>query len=224
MTTITSVCLLVGRFSSSSSSSSSPSSSLFLRRRFYRRQRESTNKNENNAGAGVVCNSRRELPKQKQSQQLTKKQREKIEVRKREEREFFRNEVEAARTGVGGARSHGRCLPDEESELFSRETVEDETRLFSTYDDVEVKVDLESLNVNGKNEREEENRAEENGKNAPTTSSPTAIRRLSEASLSTYDEGVVTNARALLKTRITPERVSFVIRDENCRNKSNRNN
>jgi ATP-dependent RNA helicase DDX3X len=206
MTTITSVCLLVGRFSSSSSSSSSsPSSSLFLRRRFYRRQRESTTKNENNAGAGVVCNSRRELPKQKQSQQLTKKQREKIELRKREEREFFRNEVEAARTGVGGARSHGRCLPDEESELFSRETVEDETRLFSTYDDVEVKVDLESLNVNGKNEREEENRAEENGKNAPTTSSPTAIRRLSEASLSTYDEGVVTNVEQRMRlTELTP--------------------
>ena len=205
MTTITSVCLLVGRFSSSSSSSSSPSSSLFLRRRFYRHQRESTTKNENNAGAGVVCNSRRELPKQKQSQQLTKKQREKIEVRKREEREFFRNEVEAARTGVGGARSHGRCLPDEESELFSRETVEDETRLFSTYDDVEVKVDLESLNVNGKNEREEENRAEENGKNAPTTSSPTAIRRLSEASLSTYDEGVVTNVEQRMRlTELTP--------------------
>ena len=70
--------------------------------------------------------------------------------------------MDSARTGVGGARSHGRCLPDEESELFRRETVEDEQRpLFSTYDDVEVKVDLESLLMNAKYNNE--NAVKENG-------------------------------------------------------------
>ena len=43
---------------------------------------------------------------------------EKARGRRLDERAHFWAEVEAARTGVGGARSHGRCLPDEESDLF----------------------------------------------------------------------------------------------------------
>jgi ATP-dependent helicase YprA (DUF1998 family) len=118
---------------------------------------------------------------------LTAKQREKIKLRKREEREFFLKEVEAAKTGgevLSGARSHGRCLPDQESELFPRETVENERRdLFTTYDDVEVKVDSEST----------------------TISSPTAVRRLSESSLAAHDKAVVTNVEKRMGlTELTP--------------------
>ncbi|CAL6371375.1 unnamed protein product [Bathycoccus prasinos] len=147
--------------SSSFSSSSSPSS----RREHKEQQRQ----------------------RQQQQQFLTAKQREKIKLRKREEREFFFKEVEAAKTGgevLGGARSHGRCLPDEESELFPRETVENERRdLFTTYDDVEVKVDSEST----------------------TISSPTAIRRLSESSLAAHDKAVVTNVEKRMGlTELTP--------------------
>ena len=147
--------------SSSFSSSSSPSS----RREHKEQQRQ----------------------RQQQQQFLTAKQREKIKLRKREEREFFLKEVEAAKTGgevLSGARSHGRCLPDQESELFPRETVENERRdLFTTYDDVEVKVDSEST----------------------TISSPTAVRRLSESSLAAHDKAVVTNVEKRMGlTELTP--------------------
>ena len=43
---------------------------------------------------------------------------EKARLRRIDERAHFWSEVEAARTGVGGARSHGRCLPDVEEDLF----------------------------------------------------------------------------------------------------------
>lgn len=52
---------------------------------------------------------------------------EKARLRRIDERAHFWSEVESARTGVGGARSHGRCLPDAEEDLFpgSFEDVED---------------------------------------------------------------------------------------------------
>ena len=50
--------------------------------------------------------------------QLTEAQREKLEARARDERDHFLRELEAARTGVGGSRSHGRCLVDDEERLF----------------------------------------------------------------------------------------------------------
>ena len=52
---------------------------------------------------------------------------EKARLRRIDERAHFLSEVESARTGVGGARSHGRCLPDAEEDLFpgSFEDVED---------------------------------------------------------------------------------------------------
>ena len=43
---------------------------------------------------------------------------EKARLRRLDERAHFVAEVEAARTGVGGAPSHGRCLPDAEEDLF----------------------------------------------------------------------------------------------------------
>ena len=43
---------------------------------------------------------------------------EKARLRRIDEQAHFWNEVEAAETGVGGAKSHGRCLPDTEEELF----------------------------------------------------------------------------------------------------------
>ena len=43
---------------------------------------------------------------------------EKARLRRIDERAHFWSEVESARTGVGGARSHGRCLPDAEEDLF----------------------------------------------------------------------------------------------------------
>ena len=43
---------------------------------------------------------------------------EKARLRRIDERAHFWSEVESARTGVGGARSHGRCLPDVEEDLF----------------------------------------------------------------------------------------------------------
>ena len=184
-----------------STSSSSSSSSLCVHHSVFSaewngyRRRRRENKNTSSQPPG----------------ELTGKQREKIELRKREEKAFFFKEVDSARTGVGGARSHGRCLPDEESELFRRETVEDEQRpLFSTYDDVEVKVDLESLLMNAKYNNE--NAVKENGNKSnidsnsnSNSTSTTTIRRLSEASSTAHDKTVVTNVEKRMKlTNLTP--------------------
>ena len=84
---------------------------------------------------------------------------EKARARRADERAFFWSEVEAARTGVGGARSHGRCLPDTEEELFPHlfhrgddddddDAMDDDARaaqrraaLAEAYDDIPVTVD-----------------------------------------------------------------------------------
>ena len=84
---------------------------------------------------------------------------EKARARRADERAFFWAEVEAARTGVGGARSHGRCLPDTEEELFPHlfhrgeddddvDAADDDARaaqrraaLAEAYDDIPVTVD-----------------------------------------------------------------------------------
>ena len=49
---------------------------------------------------------------------MTEAQREKLEARARDERDHFLRELDAARAGVGGSRSHGRCLVDDEERLF----------------------------------------------------------------------------------------------------------
>ena len=71
---------------------------------------------------------------------------EKARLRRIDERAHFWSEVEAARTGVGGARSHGRCLPDVEEDLFPGCVAEgdasaDERRaeIEAAYDDIPVK-------------------------------------------------------------------------------------
>ena len=84
---------------------------------------------------------------------------EKARARRADERAFFWAEVEAARTGVGGAQSHGRCLPDTEEELFPHlfhrgeddddvDAADDDARaaqrraaLAEAYDDIPVTVD-----------------------------------------------------------------------------------
>ena len=97
------------------------------------------------------------------------------------------------------------------SELFRRETVEDEQRpLFSTYDDVEVKVDLESLLMNAKYNNE--NAVKENGNKSnidsnsnSNSTSTTTIWALSEASSAAHDKAVVTNVEKRMKlTNLTP--------------------
>ena len=83
---------------------------------------------------------------------------EKARLRRIDERAHFWSEVESARTGVGGARSHGRCLPDAEEDLFpgSFEDVEDadaseasaassragarRAEIEAAYDDIPVKI------------------------------------------------------------------------------------
>lgn len=83
---------------------------------------------------------------------------EKARGRRLDERAHFWAEVEAARTGVGGARSHGRCLPDEESDLFPHlfvgdddggeiddvaresESIRRREQIENAYDDIPVKV------------------------------------------------------------------------------------
>ena len=71
---------------------------------------------------------------------------EKARLRRIDERAHFWSEVESARTGVGGARSHGRCLPDVEEDLFPGCVAEgdasaDERRaeIEAAYDDIPVK-------------------------------------------------------------------------------------
>ena len=84
---------------------------------------------------------------------------EKARARRADERAFFWAEVEAARIGVGGAQSHGRCLPDTEEELFPHlfhrgeddddvDAADDDARaaqrraaLAEAYDDIPVTVD-----------------------------------------------------------------------------------
>ena len=83
---------------------------------------------------------------------------EKARLRRIDERAHFWSEVESARTGVGGARSHGRCLPDAEEDLFpgsfedvkdadaseasaasSREVLARRAEIEAAYDDIPVK-------------------------------------------------------------------------------------
>jgi len=80
---------------------------------------------------------------------------EKARVRRLDERAFFWAEVAAVETGVGGAKSHGRCLPDELDDVFPElvkgaeggadTAVRDDDatvrRLAEAYDDVPVTVD-----------------------------------------------------------------------------------
>ena len=71
---------------------------------------------------------------------------EKARLRRIDERAHFWSEVEAARTGVGGARSHGRCLPDVEEDLFPGCVAEGDAsadarraEIEAAYDDIPVK-------------------------------------------------------------------------------------
>ena len=80
---------------------------------------------------------------------------EKARTRRLDERAFFWAEVAAVETGVGGAKSHGRCLPDELDDVFPElvkgaeggadTAVRDDDatvrRLAEAYDDVPVTVD-----------------------------------------------------------------------------------
>ena len=79
---------------------------------------------------------------------------EKARTRRLDERAFFWAEVAAVETGVGGAKSHGRCLPDELDYVFPElvkgaegadTAVSDDDatvrRLAEAYDDVPVTVD-----------------------------------------------------------------------------------
>ena len=83
---------------------------------------------------------------------------EKARTRRLDERAFFWAEVAAVETGVGGAKSHGRCLPDELDDVFPElvkgaegadTAVRDDDatvrRLAEAYDDVPVTVDAETL-------------------------------------------------------------------------------
>ena len=79
---------------------------------------------------------------------------EKARLRRLDERAHFWSEVESARTGVGGARSHGRCLPDVEEDLFPGSAERSETEaeraekdlaarraeIETAYDDIPVKI------------------------------------------------------------------------------------
>ena len=98
---------------------------------------------------------------------LTEKDREKIRERKREERDYFWNEVLMIKKfGKSNAQKNGRCLEDDEDELFKKyRNIEEEeeeeensdllsSSSFSTYDDVVVKVDLVSLFVGETTKRE----------------------------------------------------------------------
>jgi ATP-dependent RNA helicase DDX3X len=74
----------------------------------------------------------------KEPRQLTPAQLEKQRARAEEERNHYNAECEAARLGVGGARSHGRCLPDREEVLFA--DVGAKASDVGAYDDLSVRV------------------------------------------------------------------------------------
>ena len=71
-------------------------------------------------GGGRRSGHVRRTGKAKLPAHVLEKVKEKARLRRIDERAHFWAEVEAALTGVGGARSHGRCLPDTEEELFPR--------------------------------------------------------------------------------------------------------
>lgn len=117
---------------------------------------------------------------------------EKARLRRADERAHFWSEVEAAKTGVGGARSHGRCLPDEEKELFPnlcKDCDDDEAtnaaarrlQIENAYDDIPVKVvdpfgDAGIGNGDGDGEQAVGGQSEENGNETETYGNAHATR------------------------------------------------
>lgn len=117
---------------------------------------------------------------------------EKARLRRADERAHFWSEVEAAKTGVGGARSHGRCLPDEEKELFPnlcKDCDDDEAtnaaarrlQIENAYDDIPVKVvdpfgDAGIGNGDGDGEQAVGGQSEENGNETETYGNANATR------------------------------------------------
>ena len=119
---------------------------------------------------------------------------EKARLRRIDERAHFWSEVESARTGVGGARSHGRCLPDAEEDLFpgSFEDVEDadaseasaassragarRAEIEAAYDDIPVKI-VDPLGEEGGAEIRDERDAVDYDRSRPASTPSRPLRR-----------------------------------------------
>ena len=92
----------------------------------------------------------RKAGKPKLPPHVQEKVEEKARLRREDEQVHFWLEVDAAVSGIGGAASHGRCLPDTEEELFpslgdgvggaGEERREEE--MAEAYDEIPVSVDV----------------------------------------------------------------------------------